>query len=188
MATEDSEASKNKKEKYKSLALEAKKDSSDEETSSSDSEDEEYTMAVRDIKKFFKRRGKFVRQPHDDKKAFRKVKEDKKGKVDRKCFKCGDPNHIISDCPKHFYNDQKAFVGGSWIDSDEDVDLKKDEICLMAHKSNEVKYVKTVEKVNKRLFDLSDPADPFRRDLASTIKGIRASDSVDIKLNSPIPS
>ncbi|GKA17340.1 retrovirus-related pol polyprotein from transposon TNT 1-94 [Tanacetum coccineum] len=95
-------------------------------------------MAVRNFKKFFRRRGKFVRQPHDDKKVFRKVKEDKKGKVDRKCFKCGDPNHFISDCPKHAYTDQKAFVGGSWSDSDEDEDLKKYEICLMAHDSNEL--------------------------------------------------
>nr|GFB20626.1 UBN2 domain-containing protein [Tanacetum cinerariifolium] len=70
----DSETSKNKKEKYKSLALKAKKVSSAEEASSSDSEDEEYAMAVRDFKKFFRRRGKFIRQPHDDKKAFRKAK------------------------------------------------------------------------------------------------------------------
>ncbi|GKC01175.1 hypothetical protein Tco_0987311, partial [Tanacetum coccineum] len=40
----DSEASKNKK-KYKSLALKAKKVSSDEDASSSDCEDEEYGMA-----------------------------------------------------------------------------------------------------------------------------------------------
>ncbi|GJZ07273.1 hypothetical protein Tco_0541066, partial [Tanacetum coccineum] len=42
----DSEASKNKKEKYKSLALKAKKVSSDEEASCSDSEDEEYPKAA----------------------------------------------------------------------------------------------------------------------------------------------
>nr|GEY98653.1 UBN2 domain-containing protein [Tanacetum cinerariifolium] len=35
----------------------AKKESSDEECSTSSSEDEEYAMAVRDFKKFFKRRG-----------------------------------------------------------------------------------------------------------------------------------
>ncbi|GJU01835.1 hypothetical protein Tco_1112173 [Tanacetum coccineum] len=35
----------------------AKKESSDEESSTSGSEDEEYAMAVRDFKKFFKRRG-----------------------------------------------------------------------------------------------------------------------------------
>ncbi|GJY78699.1 hypothetical protein Tco_0484500 [Tanacetum coccineum] len=42
--------------KRKSLALKAKKESSDEECSTSGSEDEEYAMAVRDFKKFFKRR------------------------------------------------------------------------------------------------------------------------------------
>ncbi|GKF13467.1 hypothetical protein Tco_0054929 [Tanacetum coccineum] len=41
----------------KSLALKAKKESSDEECSNSDSEDEEYAMTVRDFKKFFKKRG-----------------------------------------------------------------------------------------------------------------------------------
>nr|GEW17439.1 retrovirus-related Pol polyprotein from transposon TNT 1-94 [Tanacetum cinerariifolium] len=40
----------------KSLALKAKKASSDEECLTSGSEDEEYAMAVRDFKKFFKRR------------------------------------------------------------------------------------------------------------------------------------
>ncbi|GJT23220.1 retrovirus-related pol polyprotein from transposon TNT 1-94 [Tanacetum coccineum] len=40
----------------KSLALKAKKESSDEECSTSGSEHEEYAMAVRDFKKFFKRR------------------------------------------------------------------------------------------------------------------------------------
>nr|GFA61774.1 UBN2 domain-containing protein [Tanacetum cinerariifolium] len=58
---------------------EARKISSDEEESCSGS-DEEYDMAVRDFKKFFKRRRKFVGQPYDDKKNLQKVKEDKKGK------------------------------------------------------------------------------------------------------------
>ncbi|GJX58927.1 hypothetical protein Tco_0290317 [Tanacetum coccineum] len=40
----------------KSLTLKAKKESSDEECSTSGSKDEEYAMAVRDFKKFFKRR------------------------------------------------------------------------------------------------------------------------------------
>ncbi|GJU28442.1 hypothetical protein Tco_1167063 [Tanacetum coccineum] len=49
-----------------------------EDASSSDSNDEEYAMAVTDFKKFFRRRGKFVQQPYNDKKNFRKAKEDKK--------------------------------------------------------------------------------------------------------------
>ncbi|GJY42883.1 hypothetical protein Tco_0431096 [Tanacetum coccineum] len=40
--------------------LKAKKESSDEESSTSGNEDEEYVMAVRDFKKFFKRRGSEV--------------------------------------------------------------------------------------------------------------------------------
>nr|GEX89163.1 zf-CCHC domain-containing protein/UBN2 domain-containing protein [Tanacetum cinerariifolium] len=103
----DLEISKNKKEKYKSLALKERKVLSEEYATYSDSDDEEYAMALRDFKKFFRRRGKFVRQPYDDKKNFRKVKEDKKEKDDRRCFKCGDPNHFISNCPEHSFNDQR---------------------------------------------------------------------------------
>nr|GFA10346.1 UBN2 domain-containing protein [Tanacetum cinerariifolium] len=66
----DSEFSKSKKEKYKSLALNAKKISSNEEASCSDSDAEEYAMTVRYIKKFFRRSGEFIRQQHDDKKNF----------------------------------------------------------------------------------------------------------------------
>ncbi|GJX06773.1 zf-CCHC domain-containing protein [Tanacetum coccineum] len=132
----DSEISKSKKEKYKSLAPKARKVLSEEESSSSESEDEEYALEVRDFKKFFKRKGKFVCQPHDDKKSFRKIKEDKKEKEDHRCFKCEDPNHFISDCPKHSYNDKKAFVVGCWSDSEDD--SKKEEICLMALDNNEV--------------------------------------------------
>ncbi|GKB28001.1 zf-CCHC domain-containing protein [Tanacetum coccineum] len=74
----DSEIVKAKVER-KSLALKAKKESSDEECSTSRSEDEEYAMAVRDFKKFFKRRGRFVRQPRNDKKTFQRSRDDKNG-------------------------------------------------------------------------------------------------------------
>ncbi|GKC95491.1 zf-CCHC domain-containing protein, partial [Tanacetum coccineum] len=132
----DSEISKSKKQKYKSLALKARKVLSEEEASSLDNNDEEYAMALRDFKKFFRRRGKFIRQPPDDKKNFRKIKGDKKEKEDRRCFKCGDPNHFISDCPKHSYNNKKAFVVGCWSDSEDN--SKKEEICLKALDNNEV--------------------------------------------------
>ncbi|GKA42230.1 zf-CCHC domain-containing protein [Tanacetum coccineum] len=120
--------------------LKAKKESSDEECSTSGSEDEEYAMAVRDFKKFFKRRGRFVRQPRNDKKTYQRNRDDKNGKSDRKCFRCGDPNHLIGECPKPPKDkNQRAFVGGSWSDSGEEDDEKvKDETCLVAHASSEV--------------------------------------------------
>ncbi|GJY66598.1 zf-CCHC domain-containing protein [Tanacetum coccineum] len=159
----DSEIVKAKVER-KSLALKAKKESSDEECSTSGSEDEEYAMVVRDFKKFFKRRGRFVRQPRNDKKTFQRSRDDKNvireeddekvnnetylvvqassenGKSDRKCFRCGDPNHLIRECPKPLKDkNQIAFVEGSWRDSgEEDNEKVKDETCLVAHASSEI--------------------------------------------------
>ncbi|GJX37729.1 zf-CCHC domain-containing protein [Tanacetum coccineum] len=123
----------------KSLALKAKNESSDEESLSSESEDEEYTMAVRDFNKFFKRRGRFVRQPRNDKKTFQRSRDDKNNKSVRKCFRCGDPNHLIGKCPKPPKDkNQIGFVGGSWSYSGEEDDEKaKDETCLVAQASNE---------------------------------------------------
>ncbi|GJV25390.1 zf-CCHC domain-containing protein [Tanacetum coccineum] len=108
----DSEMVKVKREQSRSLALKAKKESSDEESLTSNSEDEEYTMAVRDFKKFFKRRGRFVRQARDERKSFQRRKDDKNGKSERKCFRCEDLNHLIGECPKSPRSkNQKAFVG-----------------------------------------------------------------------------
>ncbi|GJW15451.1 hypothetical protein Tco_0019584 [Tanacetum coccineum] len=45
---------KGKREQNRSLSLKAKKESSDEDSSTFDSEDEEYAMAVKEFKKFFK--------------------------------------------------------------------------------------------------------------------------------------
>ncbi|GJT25023.1 retrovirus-related pol polyprotein from transposon TNT 1-94 [Tanacetum coccineum] len=110
----DSEIVKAKVER-KSLALKAKKESSDEECSTSRSEDEDYAMAVKDFKKFFKRRGRFVRQPRNDKKTFQRSRDDKNE----------DKN-------------QRAFVGGSWSDSGEEDDEKvKNKTCLVAQASSE---------------------------------------------------
>ncbi|GJS52983.1 putative reverse transcriptase domain-containing protein [Tanacetum coccineum] len=52
---------------------------------------------------------------------------------------CGDPNHLIGECPKPLkYKNQRAFIGGSWSDSNEEDDEKaKDETCLVAQASNE---------------------------------------------------
>nr|GEV16063.1 RNA-directed DNA polymerase, eukaryota, reverse transcriptase zinc-binding domain protein [Tanacetum cinerariifolium] len=122
-----------KRKKVKSTALKAKKESSDDEILTSESDDEEYSMAVRNFKKFCRRKGKFVRQPREEKKSFRQ-RDGMKGKSDQKCFRCGDPNHLIGDCPKPSRNkDQKDFIGGSWSDSENDTEDKtNNETCLVA--------------------------------------------------------
>ncbi|GJR71282.1 copia protein [Tanacetum coccineum] len=135
----DSKIYKGKKKRVKSVALKAKKESSDDETLISGSDDEKYDMAVRNFKKFFRRKGKFVRQPREEKKSFRQ-RDEKKGKSDRKCFRCGDPNHVIGNCLKPSRNkDKKAFIRGSWSDSKNDTEYKtNNETYLMAQSSNEV--------------------------------------------------
>ncbi|GJS02436.1 retrovirus-related pol polyprotein from transposon TNT 1-94 [Tanacetum coccineum] len=97
-------------------------------------------MAVRDFKRFFKRRARFVRQPWNDKKTFQRSQDGKNGKSDRKCFRCGDPNHLIGECPKPPKDkNQRSFVGGSWSDIGEDDDEKvNNKTCLVAQASSEV--------------------------------------------------
>ncbi|GJR30109.1 retrovirus-related pol polyprotein from transposon TNT 1-94 [Tanacetum coccineum] len=113
-----SEILKAKRERI-SLALKAKKESSDEECSTSKSEDKEYAMAVRDFKNFFKKR----------------------------------------ECPKPPKDkNQRAFIGGSWSDSDEEDDEKaKDETCLVAQASDENKQLKKAKKkLEKELSELKE--------------------------------
>nr|GEV41230.1 zf-CCHC domain-containing protein/DUF4219 domain-containing protein/UBN2 domain-containing protein [Tanacetum cinerariifolium] len=79
----DFEIYKGKKERIKSIALKAKKESNDDKTSTSESNDEEYAMVVMNFKKFFRRKGKFVRQPREERKSLRQ-RDEKKGNSDRK--------------------------------------------------------------------------------------------------------
>ncbi|GJV86126.1 putative reverse transcriptase domain-containing protein [Tanacetum coccineum] len=105
----DSEMVKGKREQSRSLALKAKKESSDEESSTSDSEDVEYAMAREENFKIYSK----MRNVY--------------------------PNHLIGECPKPPRSkNQRAFVGGTWSDSGEDEEEKtKDETCLVAQASNE---------------------------------------------------
>ncbi|GJX77649.1 hypothetical protein Tco_0324460, partial [Tanacetum coccineum] len=104
----DLETVKGKKKQSRSLALKVKKEVSDEDSSSSDSEDEEYALAVKEYKKFFKRRERFVRQPRGDRKTFQRSRSDGYGKSERKYFRCGDPNHLIGECSKHLLEEHGA--------------------------------------------------------------------------------
>nr|GEV13226.1 putative nucleotidyltransferase, ribonuclease H [Tanacetum cinerariifolium] len=116
------------------------KESSDVVCSTFGSEDKEYAMAVRDFKKFFKKRGRFVRQSRNDKKTFQRSRDDKNSKSNRKCFRCGDQNHLIGECPKPSKDkNQRAFVRGSWSNSGEENDEKiKNKTCLVAQASSEM--------------------------------------------------
>nr|GEW71086.1 retrovirus-related Pol polyprotein from transposon TNT 1-94 [Tanacetum cinerariifolium] len=90
--------------------------------------------------KEFKRRGRFVRQPQGDRKTFQRSRNDGYSKSERKCFRCGDPNHLIGECskpPKN--NDQREFIGGAWSENGEDeVEKTKDETCLVAQAPDEI--------------------------------------------------
>ncbi|GJT19532.1 hypothetical protein Tco_0878238 [Tanacetum coccineum] len=88
-------------------------ESSDDDSSTSDSKDEEYAMAVRDFKKFFKRRGRFVRQPHEERKSFQRNKDDKNGKGERKCFNDEDE--------KEKTKDEKCLMAKAYSETSEDI-------------------------------------------------------------------
>ncbi|GJY98455.1 retrovirus-related pol polyprotein from transposon TNT 1-94 [Tanacetum coccineum] len=62
-----------------------------------------------DFKKFYNRRGRFMRQPQNDTKTFQRSRDEKNDKSDRKCFRCGDSNHLIGECPKTTKVEQKRF-------------------------------------------------------------------------------
>ncbi|GJS34855.1 zf-CCHC domain-containing protein [Tanacetum coccineum] len=96
-----------------SLALDeliAKKESSDDENLISGSNDEEYAMAVRNFRKFFRMKGRFVRQPRKEKSFHQK--DDKKSKSDTKCFRCGDLNHLIGESLSLYGTRNKKYLLG----------------------------------------------------------------------------
>ncbi|GKB96475.1 hypothetical protein Tco_0982612 [Tanacetum coccineum] len=94
---------KMKKRTSRSLALKAKKESSDEECSTSDSEDEEYAMAMRDFKKFFERRGS-----DSDKDKEEKTK-------DETCLVAQASNEVLSETK--FYSDDLSSIDELDLDS-----------------------------------------------------------------------
>nr|GEW12273.1 copia protein [Tanacetum cinerariifolium] len=130
----------------------AKKKSSDEECLTFGSKDEEYAMAVRDFKKFFKRGGGFAKKKSSDEECLTFGSKDEEYAMAvrdfKKFFKRGGGFKVLYirrlessywRCPKPPKDkNQRAFVGGSWSDSDEEDDEKvKNETCLVAQASSE---------------------------------------------------
>ncbi|GJT07805.1 retrovirus-related pol polyprotein from transposon TNT 1-94 [Tanacetum coccineum] len=122
----------------KSIALKAKKESSDEECLTFGSEDEEYAMTVRDFKKFFKRRGRFVRQPWNDKKTFQRSCDDKNGswsdsgeeddeKVkDEMCLVAHASSEVCSE--SSYFSDENSSIDDLALDNE------YDKLCKMSLK------------------------------------------------------
>nr|GEU95644.1 retrovirus-related Pol polyprotein from transposon TNT 1-94 [Tanacetum cinerariifolium] len=95
-----------------------------------------------------------TKRPRHQKKPFRQ-RDDKKRNSGRKYFRCGDPNHLIGECPKPLQNkDQKAFAEGCWSDSENEVEDKtNDETCFMAQSSNEVTLGSSHYSINASSFN-----------------------------------
>ncbi|GJW09314.1 retrovirus-related pol polyprotein from transposon TNT 1-94 [Tanacetum coccineum] len=90
-----------------------------------------------------------IRETTSERQKDEKSRDDKNGKSDRKCFRCGDPNHLIGECPKPPKDkNQRAFVEGSWSDSGEEDDEKvNNETCLVAQASSEKKASSDVGQI-----------------------------------------
>ncbi|GJU86541.1 hypothetical protein Tco_1294087 [Tanacetum coccineum] len=171
----DSEIAKAKVER-KSLALKAKKNSSDEECSTSGSEDEEYAMAVRDFKKFFKKRGRFVRQPRNDKKTFQRSHDDKTGswsdndeeddeKVkDETCLVAHASSEVCSE--SSYFSDENSSI--------DDIDLNNeyDKLCKMS--------LKIITK-NKRLKATRNSFENELRELKDKLSIFKKNKGVDLE-------
>nr|GEZ06322.1 UBN2 domain-containing protein [Tanacetum cinerariifolium] len=82
------------------------KESSDEDSSTSDSEDEEYDMAVRGLKKIFKRRGRFISQPHDERKVSQRNRDEKIAKAKENVLNVG----IQITSPESVQNHQESTI------------------------------------------------------------------------------
>ncbi|GJT33383.1 putative reverse transcriptase domain-containing protein [Tanacetum coccineum] len=139
----DSEIVKAKVER-KSLALKAKKESSDEECLTSVSEDEEYAMAVRDLKKFFKRRDRWKERVAKAIEKYEKTRADSNNAGGSGSANTGgrvikrsrSTNKTLYNCKPHTFKGLKAVVRMKrWFEKIEQVF----EICKCAE-DDKVKF------------------------------------------------
>ncbi|GJU79763.1 hypothetical protein Tco_1282128 [Tanacetum coccineum] len=112
----DSETVKSKREQSRSIALKAIKESSDDDSLTSDSEDKEYAMAVRDFKKFFKRRGRFSDSDEDEEERTK----------DEKCLMAKASNEVLSET-EYFSDDQSSL-------NENDLDSEYSRLCKIGLK------------------------------------------------------
>nr|GEU32716.1 reverse transcriptase domain-containing protein [Tanacetum cinerariifolium] len=136
---------------------------SDKECLTFKSKDEEYAMAVRDFKKFFNRRGRFLRQPKNDKKAFQRSRNDKNRKSswsdsgeeddgmvkDETCLVAQASSDVCSE--SFYFSDENSSIDDFTLDSE--VDLEPDEWIkdsgFSKHMTGNQKLFSTYKAYNK---------------------------------------
>ncbi|GJU91472.1 copia protein [Tanacetum coccineum] len=171
----DSEIVKEKVER-KSLALKAKKECSDEECSTFGSKDEEYAMAVRDFKKFFKRRDpnplieECPKPPRDkNQRAFVGGSWSDSGEEDDD--KIQDETYLVAQAPNEvcfessYFSDENSSIDKLALDNE------YDKLCKMS--------LKIITK-NKRLKAIRNSLENELRELKDKLSTLEKNKGVDI--------
>ncbi|GJW00912.1 hypothetical protein Tco_1556163 [Tanacetum coccineum] len=170
----DSEIVKVKVER-KSLALKAKKESSDEECSTSGSKDEEYATAVRDFKKFFKRRdpnhliGECPKPPRDkNQRAFVGGSWSDSGEDDEKIQ---DETCLVAQAPSEVCSESSYFSDENSSIDDITLDNEYDKLCKIS--------LKIITK-NKRLKATINSLENELRELKYKLSTLEKNKGVDL--------
>ncbi|GKB21200.1 DUF4219 domain-containing protein [Tanacetum coccineum] len=202
----DGIASKTTKEKVKSLALKAKvtreqtSDDSDSQGDSNEDVDEEeeeeaeaFNLMARKFRKFFQKGNRFG---YGNRFRYRanSLEGNKGGKSSKQkgaCYNCRIEGHFASECRKPKEN--KAFVRGTWSDSEDNNEPQNDATCLMTIDSQEVVSKPSSSNYDLNTIDLQKKNEEllkFNKDFAKKFKRLlnkkRALENKNSKLSSKI--
>ncbi|GKB44824.1 copia protein [Tanacetum coccineum] len=151
----------------KSLALKAKKESSDEECSTSGSEYEEYAMAVRDFKKFFKKRGS-----HRETRTKEHLLEVLGAIAVKKMMKkIHDETGLVAQAPNEVCSESSYFSDENSSIDDLALDNEYDKLCQMSFK---------IITNNKRLKAIRNSLENELRELKDKLSTLEKNKGVDI--------
>nr|GEX13204.1 zf-CCHC domain-containing protein/UBN2 domain-containing protein [Tanacetum cinerariifolium] len=173
----DSEIVKAKVER-KSLALKAKKESSDEECSTSGSKDEEYAMAVRDFKKFFKRRGEpnhligECPKPPKDKNQRAFIGGSWSDSCEKDDEKVNNKTCIVAQASSEVCSESSYFSDENLLIDDLILEIKYDKLCKMS--------LKVITK-NKRLKATRDSLEKEINILKEKVSTLEKNKEVDLE-------